>query len=628
MILFMRIIWTILFFFIARTLSLAQPFSCDGAIHLIVYDDYEKETILYTLTVQDGYWEQKKTFLSEKRKLTALVYNVSDNFLYCLDSKSFEVIKIEKNGQLFSLGRPRNIDTTLIFHAATISPDGRGMMLISYSPNQEKNISFHNVNLSGQGGLGGAFGVTSAFPANVGDFATDPITGAIYGYDNKNKSLVTVGIGGAISSLTYPSTEVSDMDAVFFDREGQLYGYSPSRGLYKINKANGRIQYLERGPQGDYADGCSCPYTYEFTKEIIPSKILMCDTFEVEYFFKNRLGIAQAWITLEDSFPQDFEIVDIQSSIVIPKAEESLGSNALKLKNIIYLMGNNSIRIKVKSPYYFLGRFFSFARQYPFPKAYNEIQYPDDPLGEIVSVSNLTLNEYLDFNCSRDTAIFISPLKNATHLWNNFYSGEVFKTGDSGKVTLTSIGECEIFDGEFNLTQFPANPSVEILGENEILSGSVSDYQARWLNFEPILFQWIVNQDTISCSDCATIDFKLFNSSQIELILSDKNGCALKSIFPVKVGVSRKIFAPSGFSPNGDGINDFFNLYSEMEARADLIIYDRWGNLIFDKKQIPLNQPEEGWPGIGQNKGVFMWKAKIYFEDGEETFQQGEVILF
>ena len=112
------------------------------------------------------------------------------------------------------------------------------------------------------------------------------------------------------------------------------------------------------------------------------------------------------------------------------------------------------------------------------------------------------------------------------------------------------------------------------------------------------------------------------------MVLIDENGCELKSELPVLVGVSRKVFAPSGFTPNGDGVNDFFNLFSEMEAKADLMIFDRWGNQIFNKKQISLNHAELGWSGIGQIKGTYIWKAKIYFRDGYESFQQGEVILF
>ena len=633
----MRNFWWVLFFLNFLTTGSAQSFSCDGSLHLIVYNENLKESTLYTFKIQDGNWQQTRTYLSEKRKLTALVYNVSDNFLYCLDSDSYELIKISKDGTLSVIGKPRNIDTTLIFHAASISPNGRGMILFGYSPILERNVSLFNLNLSAQGGLGGSFGVTSAFPQNLGDFATDPLTGAMYGYDNKNRTLVSVGVGGSISSLNYPSMDVSDMDAIFFDRKGQLYGYSPKRGIFKINKGNGRIEFLERGPEGDYADGCSCPYTYDFNKEVIPAQIIMCDTFEVHYTFQNRLGIAQAWITLEDSFPSDFKIVDLKSSIVIPGMEEALGKNTLNLKNMIYLMGNNSIRIKVKPPDYFLGKFSSRARQYSFPKAYDEIQYSDNPvtiapkdptIAEIISVQDFTLKDFLTFNCSLDTAIFVSPLKNATHLWNNQFTGDFFQISQPGKVTLSSRGICEIFNGEFELKKFPPVATLQIIGKNEILVGTESEYTARWSNFEPLEFYWIVHSDTIKCSDCPTINLQFSKNDTIQLVMVDENGCELKSELPVLVGVSRKVFAPSGFTPNGDGVNDFFNLFSEMEAKADLMIFDRWGNQIFNKKQISLNQPELGWSGIGEIKGTYIWKAKIYFRDGYESFQQGEVILF
>jgi gliding motility-associated-like protein len=614
----------------------AQSFSCDGTVHLVVYNENTRESILHSLTIQDGLWQQQRTFLSERRKLTALVYNVADNFLYALDADSYEIIQIQKDGQLFSKGRPRNIDTTLQFHAGTFSPDGRGMMLISYSPHQDKNVSFHIINPAAQGAQGGAFGVTSTYPSNLADFATDPITGAMYGYDNKNRALVSVGIGGAISALNYPSTEVSDMDAVFFDRNGQLYGYAAKRGIYAMDKATGRIQFLERGPQGDYADGCSCPYTYEFNKEVIPAEILMCDTFEVKYTFVNRLGIGQAWITVVDTFPEDFEIVEIKSSIPIPAMDNTLGSNLVFFKNLIYLMGQNTIQLKIKPPDYFLGKFSSQASQYPFPLAYGSIQVSDDPMtmvksdptnAEIFSVNDYTLDAFMTFNCTRDSAIFTAPFEDGIHKWNGLLGSNSFSIGSPSWVELESVGRCETFSDRFDLKKFPPAAKLEILGNREILVGTSSVYTAKWSDFEPLEFYWIVNSDTLTCSDCASMKLQFSKNDTIQLVLVDEKGCALKAELPVLAGVSRKVFAPSGFTPNGDGVNDFFNLFSEMEAKADLMIFNRWGNLVFQKNQITLNQEQDGWDGGNQLMGVYLWRAHIYFSDGHQILQEGEVSL-
>ena len=43
-----------------------------------------------------------------------------------------------------------------------------------------------------------------------------------------------------------------------------------------------------------------------------------------------------------------------------------------------------------------------------------------------------------------------------------------------------------------------------------------------------------------------------------------------------------KIYIPNAFSPNGDGINDFFEIYTKDIELIDFKVFDRWGGLRFD----------------------------------------------
>jgi len=69
------------------------------------------------------------------------------------------------------------------------------------------------------------------------------------------------------------------------------------------------------------------------------------------------------------------------------------------------------------------------------------------------------------------------------------------------------------------------------------------------------------------------------------------------------------IYVPNAFSPNGDGINDEFKVYSSSEVLVqsfELMIFDRWGNQLFHTKDV-----ETGWNGFfrgrGQGQGVYTW---------------------
>ena len=60
------------------------------------------------------------------------------------------------------------------------------------------------------------------------------------------------------------------------------------------------------------------------------------------------------------------------------------------------------------------------------------------------------------------------------------------------------------------------------------------------------------------------------------------------------------IFIPEGFSPNGDGVNDYFVIQGAERYTVDLKVFNRWGNLVYSSKQY-LND----WGGLS-NTGVLI----------------------
>jgi gliding motility-associated-like protein len=73
---------------------------------------------------------------------------------------------------------------------------------------------------------------------------------------------------------------------------------------------------------------------------------------------------------------------------------------------------------------------------------------------------------------------------------------------------------------------------------------------------------------------------------------------------------------PKYFTPNGDGINDTWNIKGLNQPDAKIFIFDRYGKLI---KQ--LNTTELGWDGtfIGtQSPSTDYWFTLDYKENGEQ----------
>ncbi len=87
---------------------------------------------------------------------------------------------------------------------------------------------------------------------------------------------------------------------------------------------------------------------------------------------------------------------------------------------------------------------------------------------------------------------------------------------------------------------------------------------------------------------------------------------------------------PNVFSPNGDGINDFFiprPLMAKGLLTFKMQIYNRWGQLIFESNNIE----GRGWDGnyndVAQPEGVYIYLIDATFKDGEREHKQGNITL-
>lgn len=87
------------------------------------------------------------------------------------------------------------------------------------------------------------------------------------------------------------------------------------------------------------------------------------------------------------------------------------------------------------------------------------------------------------------------------------------------------------------------------------------------------------------------------------------------------------LFVPTAFTPNGDGLNDFFTSFGEFEKDFEMQIYDRWGKLIFaSQTQYP------GWNGEIDGspvpEGVYVFRIKVTGFTGDVLERSGSVTLY
>jgi gliding motility-associated-like protein/uncharacterized repeat protein (TIGR01451 family) len=137
----------------------------------------------------------------------------------------------------------------------------------------------------------------------------------------------------------------------------------------------------------------------------------------------------------------------------------------------------------------------------------------------------------------------------------------------------------------------------------------------------------------INCPGCFVQQVAPPFSTIFTVTLVDINGCRATDQVEVILDKTRPVYIPSAFSPNQDGINDVFTIYGGqgIEKVDELLIFDRWGNLLYQALEIQPNDPSRGWDGRYQGKlmndGVFVYQARITFADGRTEVFKGDLTL-
>ncbi len=175
-------------------------------------------------------------------------------------------------------------------------------------------------------------------------------------------------------------------------------------------------------------------------------------------------------------------------------------------------------------------------------------------------------------------------------------------------------------------------PLVLDLGpDTTIKRGAAVDLRPR-LNFQPENFNWSPTAG-LSAPDSLFTRIAPVISTTLTLTANDSSGCTVSDRLSISVDAANNIFFPTAFSPNNDGNNDVFTFYSNTSIieSAELRVFDRWGNLVFQADNVPPSSEMNGWDGTfrGQDlrQGVYVWFARVFYASGLEEVLQGHVNL-
>ncbi|MEM6377413.1 MAG: gliding motility-associated C-terminal domain-containing protein, partial [Bacteroidota bacterium] len=169
-------------------------------------------------------------------------------------------------------------------------------------------------------------------------------------------------------------------------------------------------------------------------------------------------------------------------------------------------------------------------------------------------------------------------------------------------------------------------------GENRIVELGDQTLLEAISSEQPVTYLWSREED-LTCNNCPDPLALPLNSVTYTVSVTNNNGCIATDDVNITVSKPRRIYAPTAFSPNNDGTNDFFTIYGDKSTVqiVSLKIFDRWGELLFNGQELPLGEEALGWDGMHKgdlmNSGIYLYLAEIEFLDGEIVIEQGDLLL-
>lgn len=129
------------------------------------------------------------------------------------------------------------------------------------------------------------------------------------------------------------------------------------------------------------------------------------------------------------------------------------------------------------------------------------------------------------------------------------------------------------------------------------------------------------------------ISVKPNTNTDYTVVVKNPGGCSAQdrvSVYVICNGAN--VFIPNTFSPNGDGINDiFYPRGSGLFKVKTLRIYNRWGEVVFERNSFDANDAATGWDGTFKgaklNPDVYVYTIDIICDNNSVLVYKGNVAL-
>ena len=205
-------------------------------------------------------------------------------------------------------------------------------------------------------------------------------------------------------------------------------------------------------------------------------------------------------------------------------------------------------------------------------------------------------------------------------------------------VVIMDENDCTATDS--TVIAAPIDPSIAISGSTELVLGDSSTYSISSTEFDGSTIDsiiWTANGSLI-CNDpgCFSLDNQIpTDTTEYAVIVHYNSGCSVTDSLDVLVTdppIVSIFEIPNIISPNGDGVNDTWQIVSndELISVSSINVFDRWGNKVWGFGPFMAMGNTVTWDGLYNGKvlqpGVYVYFVN-FVQDGRAKVRSGDITI-
>jgi gliding motility-associated-like protein len=385
----------------------------------------------------------------------------------------------------------------------------------------------------------------------------------------------------------------------------------------------------------------SCPFTIGVDHVFFPDSTLSCSEIELHFVVINDSGITHPNIRFRDSLPENIEFLEIIKNPYGGTLNTNAPDNIIEIEGLSITSVIDTIIVLAYVGEIPPGTYLNACRISGFPEDIGPFRESDDPTTPPIDSSQLIVlgvpQDSLEidlFLCEGETLKLDGTSYGIGHMWSTGESSPTISIDEIGTYELVAFNGCDPAY-IFFLVQEAENIEIDIDAVFDIHLGDSLQLRPEITNSgDSLFFLWQDDLDNpnLVCIDCINNStFPLQDNTYI--FYASNESCSDSAVINIVVDNARRFFAPNIFSPNRDGINDMFTIFSpDFGMVKNFIVFDRWGNELFESSNFELNNLDTGWDGKTEgNKtlppGVYIWYTEIEFLDGITESISGNITI-